>query len=628
MLVVCFWIVLKALWIADNFKGLQNMDTDTLTLQRLVLPNLTVCTEFDLYFRMFGAVTPHIEAGYLSFAQGSSVRFDTYMNLFNLGTWRGFCAVDGLALQLRGTGRFRLRLREMKLDPAESQYIYDEDITLSSKPRLIDVLAAVEGHGDVGLIAVELEVLTDGVLTDGRFVVPSAPRSAGDDARIRLAISITTFRREDEVANTVRRVAAFLAEHEDECAVNGIDAHLFVVDNGQSVELDPHPKVTLMPNANLGGSGGFARGLLTAQDSGFTHCLFMDDDASFDMENLVRTMAFLRLAKDDRTAVVGAMITNTRRWAMWENGAIFNRSCQPLHAGTDLRDPFQTATMELRATEPKPAGFYGGWWYFAFPIKHVRYYPFPFFVRGDDISFSLANDFNPATLNGVVSFQDDFGGKESPLTLYLDLRNHLHHHLTQPGFLIGMLRTIKIFWRFFIRSIIRFHYETAEAKLIALSDILDGPEIFSDDADMLKKRGQILALMDNEKWKPLEADKLLETISYTPPNTLYLFFLKFSLNGHLMPFWGLRKTGYRIIAKDRGLIWPFWGITVADFVDYDDMKSYRVAFDRAKFLRLSWRAIGLSFRFMRMYKSLLPRYRENYDKTAQKEFWLTQFHDK
>jgi len=28
-----------------------------------------------------------------------------------------------------------------------------------------------------------------------------------------------------------------------------------------------------------------------------------------------------------------------------------------------------------------------------------------------------------------VSFQEDFSEKESPQTLYLDLRNHLIHHL-------------------------------------------------------------------------------------------------------------------------------------------------------------------------------------------------------
>jgi galactofuranosylgalactofuranosylrhamnosyl-N-acetylglucosaminyl-diphospho-decaprenol beta-1,5/1,6-galactofuranosyltransferase len=599
-----------------------------LTLQRLILPDLTICTEFDMYFRMFGTVIPDLEANRLRFAEGSSVRFDTYMNIFNLGTWQGFCTLDGLALQLTGEGRFRVRLREMKPDMAECHCFYDEDTMLSARPRQIDVFTAAESHENIRLIAVELYALTDGVLSDGRFVATVASQPAGDDPKIRLAISITTFRREDEVANTVCRVAAFLAEHEDENAATGIDAHLFVVDNGQSVELDPHPKVTLIPNANLGGSGGFARGLVAAQDNGYTHCLFMDDDASFEMENLVRTMAFLRLADDDRTALAGGMITNSKKWVMWENGAVFNSSCRPQFMGTDLREVAAMVKMEIEAALPKPYNFYGGWWYFAFPIRHVSHYPYPFFVRGDDISFSLANDFKPATLSGVVSFQDEFGSKESPLTLYLDLRNHLHHHLTQPELQIGKLRTLKIFWRFFLRSVVRLHYETAEAKIVAFTDILNGPDVFSSDADMSRKRSQILGLIDKEKWRPTVAEDLLEAVSYMPPNRLYLQFLKFSLNGHLVPFWGFRKSGYRILLRDRGLVWPFWGITAADLVNYDAVESYHVEFDRKKFLTLAGQAIRLSFSFLCTYDKLVAQYRDDYHATAKKPFWLKQFRKK
>ncbi len=86
--------------------------------------------------------------------------------------------------------------------------------------------------------------------------------------------------------------------------------------------------------------------------------------------------------------------------------------------------------MEFTSAAQRSPKIYGGWWFFAFPIKQVTRYPFPFFVRGDDINFSLANDFHITTLNGVVSFAEDFSDKESPMTLYLDLRNHMVQHLT------------------------------------------------------------------------------------------------------------------------------------------------------------------------------------------------------
>ena len=183
---------------------------------------------------------------------------------------------------------------------------------------------------------------------------------------------------------------------------------------------------------HVGGAGGFARGLMEATKAGFSHCLFMDDDASFHMENIARTYMFLAFSKDRRNAVAGAMINNTHKWAMWENGAWFDGSCRPISCGDDLREPKEVIKMELASSQQRPATLYGGWWFFAFAIDQVKHHPFPFFVRGDDISFSLMNDFNIHTLNGVVSFQDDFSEKESAQTLYLDLRNHIIQHLVTP----------------------------------------------------------------------------------------------------------------------------------------------------------------------------------------------------
>jgi len=342
------------------------------------------------------------------------------------------------------------------------------------------------------------------------------------------------------------------------------------------------------------------------------------------MENLVRTVAFLRLARRPKTAVAGSMIVNSRKWAMWENGAVFNRSCRPCHIGTDLRNLVELTTMELEAAGPKPANFYGGWWYFAFPIGQVTYYPFPFFVRGDDISFSLANTFDIATINGVVSFQDDFAGKESALTLYLDLRNHLHHHLAHPDMNLGMLRTLGIFWRFYLRSIIRLHYETAEAQIIALEDVLKGPAFFDENADMMTKRGEILGLIDQEKLRPADPGAAVPAKPYGLPSPLRSQWMKFTLNGHINPFYGA-KNQRRIMLEDRGLIWPIWGISQAQFVDYDKGLSYTVQFDRARFVRLTRRAIRTSLAFRKRYAGLCADYSRTYPETAARSFWQKLF---
>ena len=121
--------------------------------------------------------------------------------------------------------------------------------------------------------------------------------------------------------------------------------------------------VIVQPNENLGGAGGFTRGFLEAEARGATHCLFMDDDAATHMESLERSWVFLSYARDSRkTALAGAMINASHRWAIWENGARFFGHCSPQHMGVDLREiANEIAQMEWEVAGPAPRrGFMGG----------------------------------------------------------------------------------------------------------------------------------------------------------------------------------------------------------------------------------------------------------------------------
>jgi len=64
----------------------------------------------------------------------------------------------------------------------------------------------------------------------------------------------------------------------------------------------------LIPNTNVGGSGGFTRGLLYLKDNGFSHCLFMDDDASCHEESIKRTYAYWSYVVDDRSMGISGIL--------------------------------------------------------------------------------------------------------------------------------------------------------------------------------------------------------------------------------------------------------------------------------------------------------------------------------
>lgn len=76
-------------------------------------------------------------------------------------------------------------------------------------------------------------------------------------------------------------------------------------------------------------------------------------------------------------------------------------------------------------------------------------YSFPFFVRGDDIEFSYTNKFKIIHMNGIAVWQEDFKIKESPMTLYLDVRSHVLHHLVLEQIDHGPVQILKMVWAFF-----------------------------------------------------------------------------------------------------------------------------------------------------------------------------------
>lgn len=584
-----------------------------ITLQTFTFPENGICTEHDLYYHVAGNAGFSEADQSIWLDRGSRLILDTYFNLFNLSKWHEGCTLDGLFAEVEGRGRVEVRV--FQAIPGMSWEILHCEVTTLEPgvPHLAD-LSHYGERSVQGLIYVEVKALgrSGATITGGRFATATVPATLPT-----LAVSITTFRREREVRATVARLESFL----DDFAF-GDRIRVQVVDNGASAEIPASDRVMPIANHNYGGAGGFARGLIEAEKAGFSHCLFMDDDASFHMENIARTYAFLALSKDRRNAVAGAMITNTHKWAMWESGAFFDGSCHPLYCGTDLRNRDAVFGMEFDSARSRPPTLYGGWWFFAFAIDQVKYHPFPFFVRGDDISFSLMNDFRIYTLNGVVSFQDDFSEKESAQTLYLDLRNHLIHHLVSDKLDRGAFGTAKIALRFTMRAMLRLHYETAEALLLSWEDVMRGPGFFDENIDMAERRATIRDMMRTEVWQDVEPDMLKERKSLTRwPRPLRHNFGVWTLNGHLVPFSGRLWDRIVLGIGERSIVFPAFGAARITYLNTAGNKAYTVTQSKRRFFALGWRMGRLLWRFMRDYDDLKAAYRSGYDDLTSPAYW-------
>lgn len=583
-----------------------------ITLQNFIYPDPAICTEHDLYYRVIGDFGLSQSTQEITLGRGARLVFDTYFNMLSIGKWAKACILTGLYAEIRGTGKVEIRVFHAIPDRSW-EVLHSEVVTLSAKvPHLAD-LSHFSDQADTGVIYVEIKALEKDVsISGGRFTTRTQPETLPT-----LAVSITTFKREKEVRKTIQRFEAFLPDFEF-----GEQVHVQVVDNGHSADIKASKSVTPMTNHNYGGAGGFARGLLEAEKSGYSHCLFMDDDASFHLENIARTYVFLALAKDRRAAVSGAMITNTHKWAMWENGAYFDGSCHPMFCGTDLRNRDAVLAMEFESARINRPTLYGGWWFFAFAIDQVKHHPFPFFVRGDDISFSLANDFAITTLNGVVSFQDDFTEKESAQTLYLDLRNHLIQHLVFDEIDRPAFGTARIALRFIGRSLLRFHYESAAAQLLAWQDVMQGPAFFDEHIDMAERRGTIKDMLQDEVWQDINPEEITERRKNVLRSDKRRHRMGvWTLNGHLVPFSGRRWDRIVLGIGERAAPFPAFGAARITYLNTARDKGYTVTQSKGRFFAICWQTGKTLVRFLRGYGALKAAYRDGYGEMTSRTYW-------
>ena len=583
-----------------------------ITMQNVIFPEQGICTEHALFFHGDGLVAYDERAAALTIESGALALFDTYFNLLSIGKWHENAAPDGLWLGVTGRGKVEIKVFHAIPDRSWEQ-LATMTASLSKGNEIICDLSHYADNATRGVIFFEVRALSTGVaVTAARFMTRGQP-----DPTRRLALSITTYKREAQVENTARRLAHYFERAE---FADYMDA--YIVDNGDSADIISNPKIRRIPNTNLGGAGGFTRGLLEAEAAGYSHVLFMDDDASIPMEALHRTYAFLTLSKNPKAAVAGAMINNTDKWRMWENGAIFDRRCKPLFGGTDLRLRDGVFAMEFESARSHSTKMYGGWWYFAFPIAEVTHHPFPFFVRGDDVNFSLVNEFAITTLNGVVSFADDFIDKESPLTWYLDLRSHMVHHLTLDKMELGRFGLAGIGVAFFLRNIVKFHYESIEAVLMAWGNVLQGPDFFTNNPDAAGPRAAIKALTKGEAWKPVaDFDMTVKAGFLDSKVNLRRRFYPWSLNGHFLPFfpvWGSRRV---IPAWQRWHVDAMWGSAQLTFLNSNRDKAYVTRRSNSKALKLMLRMLVLWLRTVFGYSGLRAAFRRRYPEITTPGYW-------
>ncbi len=497
-------------------------------LQSMSLPRAET-TEPLLYVRPFGDVQFSDSQAILR--AGAELSFDTSFGVFAAGRWRRLTLVENLSATVFATGLGRIEVVGVEtrmFGAIQTEKIVASTIIASSGKTSLEVPNFLDSKFGSFFVRVSAEQ-TDVVVTNSQWSTTTEV-----SREIRLSLSITTFNRQDYVKPTVAKVLHLEKTVE---TLRG-KMRVLVVDNARNIEFDTEQNapITVVQNPNLGGAGGFARGIIHLRDEGWsTHILLMDDDITLEPDALVRTFALFSFARDEKLCIHGAMLSEEQAWMQFEAGSKYRwRSLYPLRAigrEDDLRER-KLAVHDAR--EKKFA--YTAWWYTAFPVMITRDNPLPIFVRGDDVSFGLLHTGkHSVTLNGVIVWHADFGLKNNPSSLFYEKRNFAiidtlvfdrHHwwHLARRFIALSF------------RNLFSMRYASVEYMIRGVRAYLAGPDaLMATDHSALHDD---LRKVTEEKPAPLPAE--LAAVKITKPRIKLIRLIGFALavplvGGYILP---------------------------------------------------------------------------------------------
>lgn len=418
---------------------------------------------------------------------GRVLTFGTYFNSFPASYWRRWSVVTDVVLSttLSGSGRLVVyrstskgHIQRVASRTVETVEPVDFTIPLSLKPFI-----------DGGSYWFNLEA-ADGPLTlhaaDWMADVPHRPSG-------RISIGITTFNREDFCVNQLLT----LSNSPD---VLDIVDEILVIDQGtRSIRTHPEfvkaaeglgEKLVLIEQGNIGGSGGFSRAMYETVNRGQSdYCLLLDDDAECEPEGILRAVTFADFARSP-IIVGGQMFSLYDRSVLHAQGEtvapytwFWGAAPHTEHGHDFAKHSFQTTPWLHRRTDAD----FNGWWMCLVPTRVTREIglPLPMFLKWDDAEMGLRakkSGYHTVTLPGAAVWHVPWHEKDDTIDwqAYLHKRNRIIAALIHSPYPRGG-RLVRHSLETQIRHLISMQYSAAFLGLLAIEDILDGPDRMHHD---------------------------------------------------------------------------------------------------------------------------------------------------
>lgn len=549
--------------------------------------------------------------------------FFTYFNSLSFEKWKKYTYAKKFYLVLEIKGKFELNIfgHYFNKENIEKESLGHYSYNYQERTK---VVVPISKKFKSQVIAFELAHKKSIVIYDAYYAVDVDQQYITEPY---IALTTTTFKKEAYIEQNISILNEELFnddEYKNHFCWN-------IVDNGctLSKQISDNPTIKVFHNKNVGGAGGFARGMIEGlkQEKKPTHILLMDDDVNFSVESFKRIYKLLSIIRPEYKDyfVSGAMLKMNAPNIQHEDIGVLNTKGyhEALKPNLDLN--LWDSVLRNEKIDDENTHKYAAWWFCCIPttIASLDNLPLPVFVRGDDVEYSLRNDAKFISMNGICIWHDGFEGKFSAALEYYQVeRNELILTAMHPELedvdVFGHIE--EIFWQ----EMYKFNYKGASLLLDAVEDFMKGPEFFTS-IDLFEKLSEKRRI-DNKTEKI--TDSVRTNINY---DRLYNF----------QPINGLKKIVYDytyngqaripefLLGNKTGVCFYGWGYEQGKVafaskvyaVDVDSDKYTIYVKDRKTFKEIKKRFINIKEDYTLNKEKMQKQYRDAIGVITKIDFW-------
>lgn len=582
----------------------------------------------------------------LCVAAGKHVSLCTFFNAFPASYWQHWTRVKTVKFtaQVEGAGALQLmRSTGRGLTYPVQKFEFDSSNQTNQPAQVISYEIPMTGLADGGYFWFEAKASDSSCFTvsNAEWSVPCANKVQSgkqQQSNSTFSIAITTFNRPSYCHNQLKAIAENKALRARLDTIYCTDQGTDLVNNQPGFDetsANLGSQLTYIQQANLGGSGGFSRGMFETLKAGkSSYTMLLDDDAISETECILRALQFADYTI--KPAIIGGgMLHLDNRTVLYTQGERFTRNNVWMKPSQNLDYNHDFAAITLQDCPERHQRIdtdYNGWWMSLIPTAIMKEIglSLPVFIKFDDTEYSiraLEHGYHTICLPGVAVWHQAWHDKDPSRTWeeYFFQRNRWICgllHCTRPSlrFAIEMLRSD-------LASGLKLAYSAMHLHHMGLQDILRGPQYIVDS--MPKKLGEVRkARQAFSDTQPVSDEALISEV----------------LREHVSPFTAhdakaLRKTQKRatikaLFAHERhaknprpevaipaqDVSWPsFVGVNTA-IVTAPDGTTLNLFQRDSKLFRKMLRADALlALKMLRKWKKLSREYR-SYD-MASVESW-------